>query len=34
MEVMVSFAKAVIEDVPYMHIADDAKHVWWRWDAS
>eukprot|EP00435_Cladocopium_sp_Y103_P064119 s445_g25.t1 len=33
MEVVVTVAKAVLEDIPYMHIPDDKAHVWWRWDA-
>ncbi|CAJ1335371.1 unnamed protein product [Effrenium voratum] len=33
LEVAVSTAKAVIEDIPYMHIPDDPAHTWWRWDA-
>ena len=30
----VAVAKAVLEDIPYMHIPDDKAHVWWRWDAE
>ena len=33
LEVKVTVCKAVLEDIPYMHIPDDLKHVWWRWDA-
>ena len=33
-EVVVTVAKAVLEDIPYMHIPDDKPHVWWRWDAE
>mmetsp|Transcript_2212 Transcript_2212/g.3780 ORF Transcript_2212/g.3780 Transcript_2212/m.3780 type:complete len:253 (+) Transcript_2212:46-804(+) len=32
-EVHVQGARAVFEDAPYMHIPEDASHVWWESDA-
>ncbi|CAE7944604.1 unnamed protein product [Symbiodinium sp. KB8] len=29
-EIIATAPRAVFEDIPYMHIPDDAEHTWWR----
>lgn len=33
-DITVDCAKAVFEDIPYMHIPNDGSRVWWVWTAS